>query len=149
VVVEDIKPYSLRLTPQVIDTCKFIGECVYRLRNECGANVVLSSRYEVKKWIFDSFPHISNKMVDRKIDRKLFEACNINSREIVRVDNNSKQARKSSFIYVDDKVVTEAMKDLYKIPTPEPGSGYKFGLKDHSWQALGLASFYSRKMAST
>ena len=30
VVIEDIFPYSLRLTPAVIDTCKLIGELTYR-----------------------------------------------------------------------------------------------------------------------
>lgn len=129
IVIEDIRPYSVRLTPQVIDTAKFIGECLYRLRNDCGANVELISRNEVKKWVFDSFPHICMPLIRKKIEKK-------NQR------TSTGEFRNPSFVYVDDKIVMEAMKFHYKIPLPPPGSSYMYGLKDHSWQALGLVSLY-------
>lgn len=148
VVIEDLKPYSLRLTPQVIDTAKFIGEAVYRLKIGCSLNVELISRYEVKKWVFDSFKDVVSGDIDKKIAKKCFPVCNIESREIVMVNDKGSLQRKGSFVYVDDKIVMSAMRYLYKIPTPKAGSGYQYGLKDHAWQALGVASCYLSKLAT-
>lgn len=142
IVIEDIKPYSLRLTPDVINTCKFIGELVYRLKTACGMNVVLVSRYEVKKWCFDTFPEVCTPIIDKKIEKKMFDACDVITRELIRVDSAGKSKRKSSFIHVDDKVVTECMKHLYKIPLPKTGKGYQHGLQTHSWQALAVATYF-------
>lgn len=130
VVVEDLAAYSLRLTPQVIDTAKFIGELVYRLRMEAGANVQLIARSEVKKWCFDAFPNVSMPIIESKIRKKN------------QVVQSTGEYRKGSFLYVDDKIVIEVLKYLYKIPLPPSGKGYKFGLKTHGWQALGAASAY-------
>lgn len=145
IAVEDIKPYSLRLTSQVIDTCKFIGELTYRLRNEAGINVVMVSRYEVKKWIFDSFYDLCLPFIDKKIHKKGFDASDIETKLPVRVwsDGEVWKARKASFVFIDDKIVTEAMKQLYKIPLPNKGKGYQFGLQTHSWQALATASYFA------
>jgi hypothetical protein len=145
IVIEDIKPYSLRLTPQVIDTCKFIGELVYRLRIDAGLNVVMISRYEVKKWCFDTFPGVCLPIIDSKIEKKMFDACDLKTRELIRVDCNGRSKRKASFVFVDDKVVTECMKHKYKIPLPKAGKGYQFGLQTHSWQALAVASFFKQQ----
>ena len=127
IAIEDIRPYSLRLTPQIIDTCKFIGELVYRLRNEANASVELISRWEVKKWVFDTFPHIVTPLIERKIEKK------------GQVVASTGKFRTPTAVYVDDKIIMEAMKFHYKIPKPPAGSGYKYGLKEHSWQALALA----------
>lgn len=130
IVIEDIKPYSLRLTPQVIDTCKFIGELVYRLKIEAGLNVIMVSRYEVKKWCFDTFPEVCLPIIEKKIRKKGF------------VNKATGEARKPSFVFVDDKIVTECMKHLYKIPLPKAGKGYDYGLQSHSWQALAVATYF-------
>ena len=132
VVIEDIRPYSLRLTPQVVETCKFIGEAVYRLRIEAGADVELVSRFEVKRWVFETFPHICSPFIKKKIEKKDQRT-------------SSGEYRTPSFVYVDDKIVMEAMKFYYKIPQPPPGSGYMYGLKNHSWQALALASLHQSR----
>jgi hypothetical protein len=50
--------------------------------------------------------------------------------------------RKASFVYVDDRMVQLAMIKNYDIPIPKAGSGYDFGLKEHSWQALAVATVY-------
>ncbi len=134
VVIEDIRPFSLRLTPQIISTCKFIGEAVYRLRNDAGAIVDLAPRNDVKRWVFETFPEVCVPIIDRKIEKKGY------------VSKSDGRPRKASFVFVDDKVVTECMKVLYKIPVPERGYGYQFGLKDHAWQALALATYYSNKL---
>lgn len=145
VVIEDIKPYTLRLTPDVIDTCKFIGMLVYRLKIAAGLNVELLSRFEVKKWCFDRFPHVCMPLIEAKINKKLFEASDIVSREVKLLDNRGKPARKGSFIYCDDKIVIECMKDYYSIPVPEKRGKFKYGLKTHSFQALALVSCFNDK----
>jgi hypothetical protein len=143
-VIEDIKPYSVQLMPQIISTCKFIGEAVYRLKYLMGAKVQLITRYEVKKWVFDSFKSVCEPLVDKKILKKAFRSCDISTKEEVLMssDGSRWKGRKASFVYVDDKIVMQAMKHLYNIPMPPPGSGYEYGLKDDSWQALAVASFY-------
>jgi hypothetical protein len=50
--------------------------------------------------------------------------------------------RKPSFVFVDDKIMTESMKVLYGIELPKAGKGYEYGLKTHSWQALALATYF-------
>ncbi len=147
VVIEDILPYAMRLTPQVIDTCKMIGEMVYRMRKEFKFRVEMVGRYEVKKWVFDSFPEVVTPMIAKKIDKGMFLSCRVSDRVIEFLDGNGKQRRKQSFVYVDDRVVVEAMKVLYSIEMPPPGSGYKYGLKNHSWQALAAASLFIHKVS--
>lgn len=120
----------MRLTPQVIDTAKIIGVAEYRLKCEAGASVVLMPRSAVKKWCFDSFPDICMPIIQRKIEKK------------GQVYAKTGEQRKPSFVYVDDKIVTECMKRLYKIPLPEIGKGYAHGLKTHSFQALAVASCF-------
>lgn len=146
VVIEDIKPYSIRLTPQVIDTCKFIGKAVERLQT-AGMNVQLISRWEVKKWVFDTFPEVCMELIDKKAEKKMWDACDLKTKEEIRVDNFGRKKRKPSFISIDDKLVTESMKYLYKIPLPVNGKGYEYGLKDDSWQALAVALCYKAKSA--
>lgn len=133
VAIEDIKAYSLRLTPGVIDTCKWIGELTYRLKNSVGCDCRLIARNEVKKWVFDRFPNVCLPAVAEKIKKSGF------------INANGEQ-RKQSFIFVDDKIVKESMTIHYKIQKPTPGKGYAYGLKDHSWQALSLCAFLEDKM---
>lgn len=132
VVVEDIRPYSLRLTPQVIDTCKFIGELNFRLKTWSGAVVEYVARNHVKKWCFDTFPDTCLPIIQKKIEKKGFK------------NKETGEWRKPSFIWVDDKVVTECMKVFYKIELPKPGYGYRFGLREHSWQALATATYWEQ-----
>jgi hypothetical protein len=115
-----------------VETCKFIGELVYRLRNEAGATVELLTRNEVKKWVFDRFPEVCVARIQQKIVKRGHKVA-------------SGEYRSPSFVYVDDKMVMEAMKVLYGISLPPPGKSYMYGLKDHSWQALGAASLYKSR----
>lgn len=144
IVIEDLKPYTLRLTPQVIDTAKFIGICVDRLKNHAGLNIELISRYEVKRWVFDTFPEVCLPIIDKKNDKKVFDACDIKTKEIVRIDDKGRTKRKSSFISVDDKVVTECMKYYFNIKQPKARQRYEYGLQTHSWQALATALCFKK-----
>lgn len=141
VVIEDIKPYSLRLTPQVIETCKWIGEAVYRLKNASGVTVELVARSEVKKWCFDAFPEVCVPMIEKKILKKIAK----DGPESRLANKDTGEPRKPSFVFVDDQIVKESMKFLFKIPPFKPGFGYKFGLKDHAWQALSVAAYWYHK----
>lgn len=122
VVIEDIRPYAIRLNMQVINTCKQIGEMTYRLKVVAGIDVTLVARNEIKKWVFDTFPDVVMPLVEKKVAKKYVD-------------------RKPSFVFVDDKIVTEAMKYHFGIKLPEPGKGYQYGLKEHSWQALAAAAY--------
>ncbi len=139
VAVEDIRPYSLRLTPQVIDTCKFIGELNFRLKTWSGATVEYVARNHVKKWCFEAFPEVCIPFIEKKIAKKGYTSK-------VRGDRSGEDIlipRKPSFVFVDDKIVTESMKVMYNIPIPPSGKGYMYGLKAHSWQALAVASYWA------
>ena len=129
VVIEDLRPYTTRLTQQVIDTAKFIGVAEYRLKCEVGANTQFVARNEVKKWCFDTFPHVCVPIIDKVIERKDYR-------------NKDGELRKASFVYCNDSVIQKCMVDYYQIPFPKAGKGYLHGLKSHSWQALALATMF-------
>lgn len=133
VAVEDIKPYSLPLTPQVIETCKWIGEAVYRLKNDAGCNIEMVSRFQVKKWCFDAFPGVCLPLIDAKIAKGVLKGKYINK--------STGQNRPASYHFVDDKIVTACMTNLWKIEKGKQGRKTPFGLKSHSFQALSVASF--------
>jgi len=141
IVVEDIRPYSLKLTQQVIDTCKFIGELNCRLRIMAGFDVRYICRSEVRKWVYDTFPLVCEPLIDVKIEAKMYSACIVATKEEVRVNGRGGNKRKSSFIYIDDKMVVASMKHLYKIAPRLPGKGYEYGLKTHAFQALALGRY--------
>jgi hypothetical protein len=147
VVMEDIRPYSTPLTPQIIDTAKFIGEASYRLQDALGKPIQLMPRSDVKKWVYDTFPNVCAPYIQKKMMKKVFDACEMGSQRDIKVYGNGElwKPRKGSFVYVDDKMVTEAMKSHYKIPMPPPGSGYQYGLKDDAWQALAVATCWQAK----
>jgi hypothetical protein len=143
VLVEDIRPYGLKLSPQIIETCKFLGELRYRLQT-AKINVQWIPRNTVKKWVFDTFPEIVLPLVGKKIGKGLFKACNVTTKEEILVQFNGKRPRKESFIWVDDRMVIAAMKQMWDIETPKPGKTNRYGVKAHAWQALAVGSFYFR-----
>ena len=139
VVIEDIFPFSNRLTPSVIDTCKLIGELTYRFNTTENISVKLIPRNTVRNWIFKTVPDVVTPRVIKKmvaLDARI-------------VKNGGKGLRNKEgkfydphFKFVDDRTVIAALKSIYNIPTPKPGKPNIFGLKNHSWQALAAASFY-------
>jgi hypothetical protein len=133
IAVEDIKPYSLPLTPQVIETCKWIGEAVYRLKNGCGGEIEMVSRFRVKKWCFDYFPSVCLPLIDEKIAKGVLKGKYINKK--------TGENRPASFHFVDDKIVRHCMTKLWKLESGKQGRKSPFGLKSHSFQALAVASY--------
>jgi len=135
VVVEAIRPYSLRLTPNVINTCLWIGEALFRLK--CVLNdgqIIYTPRSEVRKWIFDSYPAIVLPLVESKI------LAGLKSGKYALKDGG---IRKPSWAFVDDGIVKKIMKFIYQIPDDQKRN--RFGLSEHSWQALSLASWFIGK----
>ncbi len=128
VVIEDVAPYSGRLKPQVIETCKFIGELVYRLKT-AGIQHELHPRSAVKKWLFDSCPAI----VIPRIEAKILKKGRL---------TKSGEPFKPTFIWVDDRIVIAGLKELWGIETPKPGKKNRFGITKHAWSALALASYW-------
>jgi hypothetical protein len=138
IVIEDIAPYNMRLSPQVIDTVKFIGVLTYRFStNDSIKELKLVPRNSVKKWIFDTCPDICLPRINAKmltVDKRMVK----NGKKGLRKTDG--EMRLPSFHYVDDRVVIAALKKLYDIPTPKPGKPNIYGLRDHSWQALATAA---------
>lgn len=141
VVIEDILPYAMRLTPEIISTCKFIGELSYRFRtSKQVTSVEFVARNSVKKWIFDTCPDIVLPRVEKKMatthERKIKKGL----RGLIKKDGTPFSP---SFQYVDDRIIIAAIKSIYNIPTPKPGKPNIFGLVDHSWQALAAGACYA------
>jgi hypothetical protein len=127
VLIEDVMPYGYKVSLNVLDTCKFIGELCYRLK-VAGWQMQMISRWHVSKWIFESFA-VARDRVEKKI---------------VHRDKRKKDGTlwTPHFSFVDDRIVVAAMKEMWDVPTPAPGKPSKYGLSKDSWQALALASYY-------
>ena len=126
VLVEDIQPYLGRLSPNVIETSKFIGELKYRLKM-ASIEFELIKRSEIKQYVFDSFPELVHPKISKRIERKGY----------VTKDG---ELRKPQFMWVNDQLVQIAMREHWKVP--KPWSRNKYGLESHSWQALGVATCF-------
>jgi hypothetical protein len=150
-IIEDIRAYSGKLSQDVIDTCKFIGELTYRLINELQVPYFkLYTRSKVRKWVFDAFPDVCIAAIDKKIayldeyGKRKNEELRLAGKKpkYRRYITKSGELRKASFNYVDDRIIIAVMKKLWNIPEPKPFKGNIYGLKEDSWQALALASYY-------
>lgn len=139
ILIEDVRAYGSRLSPELLLTAKYIGELEYRLKR-AGVSFKLIPRFEVKKWVYDTFPDIVLPRVAKKIaleDRR-------------RAKNGKKRLRKQSgdlfkgnFVWVDDRMIQASMAYMWQIKKPKPGKHTQFGLKSHSWQALALCSYFT------
>jgi len=142
VVIEDIKPYSVPLGQQVIDTCKFIGELCFRLEM-AKISYVLITRSDVKLWVFSNFNAMAVERIDKKIGY-LHKWKENKGKKGYR--NNNGDMRSASFIFVDDRIVEQAMRIHWDIQKPKPGKKNLHGLSKHSWQALAVATCYMVKI---
>lgn len=128
VMIEDIRPYSLQLTPDVVETCKYIGELRYRL-NTARISFEMISRSEIKEWAYLAYKSQIEPLILKKMEKK---GKNLN------LDGNT---RKTSFVWIDDQIITHAMRFEWSIPA-ERGRSNRFGLATHSWQALALGTLF-------
>ncbi len=135
VLIEDVRPYGVRLSQDLLDTTKWIGVLEYRLES-LNIAYTLISRSTVKKWVFDTYPEISIPRIDKEIicrnhRRKDGEYC------------------KPSAKYINDRMVIAAMKKHWKIETPKPGKTNRFGISKHAWQALAIASYHLQNITQS
>lgn len=142
VAIEDIFPYSLRLTPAVIETCKLIGELTYRFGKARNVSTVsLVARNTIKNWVFNTVPDECIGRINKKILLKHNRNIRDSKKGLIKKDS---EMRQPSFQWVDDRIVIAAMKSIHNIPTPKPGKPNIYGLKStsHAWQALATVSYF-------
>ena len=138
VVIEDVRPYNMRITNGIIDTIKFIGETEWRLKLiDC--KVELIPRWQVKQWVYLQFKAIVAPLIKKKIDyryerkKKQYE------------DKDWAEPKKSieNFVWIDDRMIVASMRKHWDIPlVRKVGEVTMYNLRDHSWQALALVSFF-------
>ena len=133
VMIEDLLPYSLQLTPDVLTTSKFIGELEYRL-TVARISFTLITRAEVKKWAYNAYNELLNDMVKIKV-RKRSEK---KGQPLVNQDGTEK---KGSHVWLDDTMIEKSMRLEWSIPA-QRGKQNKYGLKTHSFQALALGTLF-------
>jgi hypothetical protein len=130
VVIEDVAAYSMQISPQIIKVCKWIGEMEYRLKT---ARIAFKMIYrsQVKTWVFNNYPDVAIPMIEDKIAKK----------GSVRMDGSSV---KPSHVYVDDRIIKKAMEVEWSVEYQRVGRKINatYGLREHSWQALGLGTMY-------
>jgi hypothetical protein len=139
-VIEDVRAYGTRLSPQLLMTAKFIGELEYCLK-QAGIAFRLIPRYEVKMWVYNTFPKIVLPRITAKVSREDKRRAKMDMKRLRKVNGD---LYSGSFIWVDDRMIQAAMAEHWQIKKPKPGKHTQFGLKSHSWQALGLATMVLR-----
>ena len=129
VVIEDIRPYySMKVSTDLFDTCKYIGELKYRL-NAARIAFELVSRSEIKGWAYSAY----KSQIEPLILKKMAKA----GKHL----NNDGSERESSMVWIDDQIIIAAMRFEWSIPA-ERGRSNAFGLSSHSWQALAIGTLY-------
>jgi hypothetical protein len=131
VAVEDMRPYNMRITDGVIQTIKFIGQMEWRLK-EAGITYDLIPRWQVKQWVFLQYRTIVEPLIDRKIE--------LAAQRKIKEGKKPRNAS-ASFVYVDDRMVSAAMREFWKIEKVKK-VGQEAFLKDHAWSALAVASLH-------
>ena len=135
VIIEDMRPYNMRINDNVINTIKFIGQIEWRL-SDLHVAYALHPRWEIKQWVFNNYPAMCGEEVTKKID---YAARREASKKGV---EDSGKRRSPSFVYVDDRIVEKAVKLWWGITKPKVGQKSPYGLSTHSWQGLAMATFY-------
>lgn len=131
IIIEDMLPYNMRITNSIIRTIKAIGQLEMRL-NDLGMKYYLAPRWWIKQWVFNEFNDIATTRILKKIGYIQ-----------TRLEKENRKIKKMSptFAYVDDWIVVRSMKQWWNIPNATVHNKNKYGLKDHSWQALALITF--------
>lgn len=135
VLIEDVGAYGTRLSGDLVQTCKWLGKLEYWLKSRNIAYTLIF-RSTVKKWVYDSYPEISIPRVEQAIIAR---------------DHRRKDGAycKPSAKYVNDSIVEAAMRHAWAIEKPKPGKSNRYGITEHSYQALALACCYLDMKAPT
>jgi hypothetical protein len=96
------------------------------------AKVTMIPRWYVKQWVFAQFKTMVLPEIEKKIDRWA-----------AKEDNKERKRLTAKFVWVDDRMIANAMRKWWGIKNPtKVGQRAMYNLKDHSWQALALVSYY-------
>ena len=125
--IEDMQAYNLKMTPEVILTCKYLGKLEHQLQ-EAKMSYKLILRSQVKQWVFNTFPDVVLPIIKKKIVAK-----------DMRYKNGD--LMKPHYMWVNDAIIVECMRIHWEIGRAKPGKRNLFGLSSHSWQALALVSY--------
>ena len=145
VVIEDVRPYGTRLSPNLLMTAKFMGQLEWRLK-EAGVAFELIPRFEVKKWVYDAFPEFITPKIGKKM---VLEDRRREKEGLKRLRAKDGVLYRGNFVWVDDRMIQAAMAYFWQIKKPKPGKRTEFGLKDHGWQALGLITYYINRVRAS
>ena len=137
VIIEDMRPYNMRISDNVINTIKFIGQIEWRL-SSMGIEFRLFPRWEIKQWVFERYPEMAKEEVVKKIE---YLAATMERKN----GGIPVPRRRPSFVYINDRIVEKAIKMWWSIKKPKVGQSTPFGLKTHSWQGLAMITFYIEK----
>jgi len=149
VIIEDVRAYNMRISGDIIETVKFIGwltgtKTVKGKLSELGIKYELIPRYQVKEWIFLQFRTMAEPEIIKIIARN--QARN-EKKAIEAGEEYKKRNLAPTFIYVEDRIVANAMRKWWDIKKPSrPGQKSPYGLKTHSWQSLALCSYWMATM---
>jgi hypothetical protein len=134
VIVEDYAPYLGKLSPNTINTCKFIGEMCYRLKVGTISHELIP-RSAVKDWVFRAYSDIVVPLVDAKIEKKGSVT-------------QSGAYRKASFVWVDDRMIIAAMRQEWDIKAESRANRFGITKADHGWQALAVGTCYMKRTSA-
>lgn len=127
VMIEVISPYTGYLRQTLIDTCYWIGELEYRLKTSRIAYKTIT-RTKVRRWVFNEYPEIVQPLVKKRLQKK--------------AEKENKPKRMPSFHYVNDSIIVSTMREVWNVDAPKAGKSNQYGLSEHSWQALAIATGY-------
>ena len=160
IVIEDISAYSKKLSDDTIETCKVIGDIrkEFQIRSP-NVRIEYVARSTVRNWIFNTVPDVViprviarmeyiDKQIRKKWAKEVLDGTAEPDKPPRGLRDKTGKLYAPHFKYVDDRIVIAALKKLYNIPTPKPGKSNIFGLKDHSWQALAVCSYFFHSLDS-
>jgi hypothetical protein len=140
VIIEDMRPYNMRINDNVINTIKYIGQIEWRLQ-ELKIKYLLVPRWQIKNWVHWKYRDMCAVEINKKI-----EYAAVRKAKILGIEDDGKR-RKESYVYVDDRIVERGMRLWWDIKKPKVGQKVAFGLKTHGWSALAMVTFYIEKHA--
>lgn len=132
--IEDVRAYKGYFKQNLIDTCKYIGELQYCLK-VAGIEYVLVPRSSVKWWLYSRYTSILEPLVMKIISQK-------------KLINKNGEFRKPSFVHVNDRIVANAMREIWQLKKPKPGHKVQNGIISHAIQALAVATYLLKNGAT-
>ena len=139
VVIEDVKPYKMRISQDIITTCKFIGVLEDRLK-AARISTTLISRPEAKEWAYLGYNDLLTNMVKKKVLRWA-------KKEGLPPTNEDGSERQGNFVWLDNRMIESAMRLEWNIPSKR-GTTNEYKLETHSFQALLLATLFIKGYVS-